>query len=216
MTTESDPNVSGNVVPTTKPEGSGDKQVSVDVQAIVTAVKDALMPEFDKKLQSIKDRRISELEKGLTDVQRRLADDLQKRGIAPEAAEYLAARLPETAKAGEPKASDKVEGGNHKPTLTDAETVILKRAGIREDDPDYVAFTGRQFADADERLYEVSLLAAKKANPKQVSAAGAPAAAGASPELAVSYKSELATIPRGDIEAIFALKEKYRGMGLAL
>lgn len=81
--------------------------------------------------------------KQLSEVQRQLTQDLERKGMPREAAELLAERLPSTDDSSS-KASSAPTGTQGAPDLNKS---LLSGAGLKQDDPDIVAFRQHTYAN---------------------------------------------------------------------
>lgn len=98
---------------------------------------------------------------------------------------------------------------------TERETAILASQGINANDPELKRFKAK-FDDPSEYIKQLPNKAWQMSTRPEAGEGSASGGQGTSvdEDLEAEYLKELATIRRGDIRAIDALKRKYRGLGL--
>jgi hypothetical protein len=193
--------------------GTGGASTSNDVQTGVTL--EQVEELLERRFQSFKDKRMGALEKQVNVISERLAKDLEKEGFDPDEVKQVTDRLrkpPEQKSDVTPTPTP----GTGEAEMPDMDK-ILSDAGIKDDDPDVIAFGQKSFANEEEKMKEALNLFARRLNPTVVTPAAVASPKGASiplPDLREEYEKELGKIPRGQRDAVFKLRLKYRAKGL--
>jgi hypothetical protein len=189
--------------------GGSAKPNSIDTAKIAAEVVAILRPELDeikKASQSTKDKRIAEIQRTQEQVSKIL-------GITPENAKEIG--LFNQVKV-EPEPVPTTPSGKEDAVGATVES-LLSNAGIKDDDPDKIAFGQKTFANENEKLVEAANILARRLNPTVVTPAAVASPRGASippADLREEYQKELKAIPRGQRDAVFKLQLKYREKGL--
>jgi len=213
--TDSDLDVSPEKAPTSQNGAPNDKPNSIDEEALVTKLVQRLTPEIEKMVQSKSDRRFSQFERKFDVIQKELRDSLEADGLEQDEIDAelqkLTRRLP-IAKTQTTPASDKDKGGT--PTLApaEAERAVLVALGLKEDDPDVLAFNERKITDPIERIAALTNIATNKLKP--ANPAAVQPSAGQSVTLKSQYDNDMKAVKQGDIDSIYRVKDKYRKLGL--
>lgn len=198
----------------------GGQPNSVDVSAIVTELKKQLLPELDKRYQSVKDKRIASLEKEMADFLAKSRDALVADGVMDQetANQTLASLLPGQKQTQTTQTQTQTPAGSGNVEIGDVERKILVSMGLKEDDPDVVAASLRT-KDFAGRMAEFAKIHERRSQPASQAAVSMPVGQSSGSvskdALRAAYNAKLQKI-RGDSWAISLLQKEYREKGLEI